>query len=317
MFFPTVSLFLFSCSSEDAIETQKSTSPLTIRTTSYPVHYLVEQMSQGHKNLDLSCIFPVGEDPSHWNPNAEEVLQLQEADLIISNGAHFEPWLQNISVEQQNVVNSSKGIQLIEIEGETHSHGKGGSHSHGRVDPYTWLDPKSYIQQARNIKDALIKEDQTHRGLFEDSYVKLENDLQQLNREMLNVTTKIRRYQLAANHPTYNYFAKRFTLQIQNFDFDPKKVPSKKQIQEFHVYTKSVHENGKPAILLWENQPLKEVEVALQPQDPAIEVIHVVVPSLEHPDEGDLYNYMTQSTANIKIFENLILQLQPPIEQPQ
>ena len=307
--FSAFSLFLFSCGSEYSEKEEFKPSILQVQTTSYPVHYIVERLTFGHDSLELSCILPVGEDATDWNPNAEAVLELQQSDLIISNGAQFEPWLQKISIEEQKIVDSSKGIQLIEIKGETHSHGKEGAHSHVVVDPHTWLDPKSYIQQARNIKDALVQIDQSHRGVFESGYVTLENDLSSLHQDILNTTTKLRRYQIAANRSTYNYFAKRFNLQIQNFDFDPEELPSKEQVEQFHSYANSVHENKKPAILFWERTPTDAVKSSLQPKDTNIQLYHFVVSPLKQPIDDSKYDYIRQSKDNIKIFEEIVSQL--------
>lgn len=307
--FSALSFFLLSCGSESSESEEFKPSTMQVQTTSYPVHYIVERLTFGHDSLEFSCILPIGEDAPHWSPNAEAVLELQKSDLIVSNGAQFEPWLQKISIEEQKIVDSSKGIQLIEMEGETHSHGKEGSHSHVGVDPHTWLDPKSYLQQARNIKDALVQADQSHRGVFESGYVGLEKELTSLHQDFLNATTKLRRYQIAANHPAYNYFAKRFSLQIQNFDFDPEEVPSSKEIEEFHIYVNSVHENKKPAVLFWESVPSDTVKTSLQPKDANIILYHVVVPPLEQPADSSTYDYVRQSKENIKIFEKLVSQL--------
>ena len=78
---------------------------------------------------NFSCILPMRGCPSLVS-KCRSRSELQKSDLIVSNGAQFEPWLQKISIEEQKIVDSSKGIQLIEMEGETHSHGKEGSHSH-------------------------------------------------------------------------------------------------------------------------------------------------------------------------------------------
>ena len=300
------------CSDNTSEQIDQKTSYVSVQTTSFPVHYLVEQVSKGHKEIEISCILPVGEDAPFWNPDATQVLALQEADLIISNGANFEPFLQKISIEQQKIIDTSKGIQLIQMEGETHSHGKKGAHSHAGVDPHLWLDPKAYIQQARNIKDALIQADQSHRGLYEYGYTKLEDQLQNIHRDILNATTKLRRYEIAANHPAYNYFAKRFSLQIQNFDFDPESAALEEQIQKFQQYVQRVEGNGKPAIVFWESEPSEEAKESLKGnQNPPPNIIHVVFPPLEQPETADTsYDYLKQYQDNIKIIEKLISQLE-------
>jgi len=43
-------------------------------------------------------------DPAYWKPTPKEVSAMQQADLIILNGASYEQWLKNVSVPPSKLV---------------------------------------------------------------------------------------------------------------------------------------------------------------------------------------------------------------------
>ena len=131
-----VSLFLACTDSTEKVPStlDKPAKTLQITTTSFPVDYLTRRLIGD--GASVSCINPVGEDPPDYNPPAEAIANLSKADLIIKNGANFEKWMQTASIPPGKVLDSSKGIKLKTLSGETHSHGKKGSHSHKGFDPH-------------------------------------------------------------------------------------------------------------------------------------------------------------------------------------
>ena len=78
---------------------------------------------------------PVGADPETWQPGIAELSALQEADLILLNGAGHYGWTERVSLPRSRTVDTSRAFAdaLIAVEGVTHSHGDEGEHSHGAI----------------------------------------------------------------------------------------------------------------------------------------------------------------------------------------
>ncbi|MEX1118911.1 MAG: zinc ABC transporter substrate-binding protein, partial [Terrimicrobiaceae bacterium] len=106
--------------------------------------------------------------PHDFQLTPAAVRKLADADLFIINGAGMEDWLDELTKKAGNknliVVDTSKGVRLLdnpdEIDagdhGHTHSHGHSHSHDHGDgKNPHIWLDPVIARTQAESIAKAL------------------------------------------------------------------------------------------------------------------------------------------------------------------
>ena len=93
---------------------------------------------------------------------------LSKAKVLFLSGADLESWKDKVEeVSKIEMVDTSKGIDLIKAEGEEdehedsekeedHDHGDGEEehHHHGLYDPHVWLSPKNGIIKAKNKKRA-------------------------------------------------------------------------------------------------------------------------------------------------------------------
>ena len=118
--------------------------------------YFAEQLAGDA--AEVAFPVPEGVDPSFWRPSIADISAIQEADLILLNGASFATWIDRVSLPRSRVVNTSAAIEerFIVTESITHSHGDGGEHSHEGLAAYTWLDPTLAIAQAEAVAGALV-----------------------------------------------------------------------------------------------------------------------------------------------------------------
>ena len=270
------------------------TGPLQVRTTCFPVDWLVQRI--GGSKVERVNILPPGEDPPFWMPSGETIAELGDADLIVINGAEFERWTLTAALPVSKLVDSAEGLDLIHIEGATHSHGVRGEHSHSGTDPHTWSDPRTYLAQAQNVHAALVEADPANQPYYDESLESLKADLEELDREYTRVLAPARGRHLAANHPAYGYLARRYGLDIHSFDFDPGEKPSPEQLKEFMDWAP----DGEALVLLWEAPPTPEVVAAFPSQ-----VDHVVLDPLERPVGDGAYDYLIQAQSNLEILEEL------------
>lgn len=136
----------------DSVEGAAERRPV-VRSLSWPVSWLVERLAGD--GIDHACVLPAGEDAFTWRPSGELVAQLASADLVVANGAGYEPWTETASLPMSRFVDSSRGLDLIERAAQTHRHGVQSEHTHGRLDPHTFLDPALFAEQARRVAAGL------------------------------------------------------------------------------------------------------------------------------------------------------------------
>ncbi len=275
----------------------EASAPILVRTTDWPSQFLVERI--GGPLVLAECVLPEGEDPASWSPSGDLVAGLAEADLIVTNGAGYSAWMATASLPSQRVVEAARGVELIELQGQTHSHGREGEHSHAGADPHTWSDPTGYVAQALVVRDALVAARPHQAMSFQKNAGELERKLNALDAQLKAATADLHQVQLAASHPAFNYLARRYDLKITSFDLDPSTAPSAEQVEDLQRWQD--HREG-AGILLWESAP-SEAAVAALPS-----FRHVVLDPLE---AGMPYDYLAQASQNAQILANLVVEEAP------
>lgn len=267
---------------------------LEISTLSYPADWLVARL--GGDRVATTCVLPAGEDAPFWNPPAEVIAGLANADLIVKSGAGYEKWTETASLPAEKLVDASRGLSLIEIDGVTHSHGPGGEHSHAGVDPHVWSDPLLYLQQAEAVHAALVAAHPDGAPAFDANLAALRAELEALDRELAVATEPARAIALAANHPSFNYLARRYGLTIEAFHLDPEAAPSDAEVRKLEAWLAA---SGGNAVLIWESPPMDAVRAALPPS-----LTQIVIDPLEQPRDGG-YDYLGQARANVPTWQSL------------
>ena len=205
-------LTFVGCSTKNKSAEIKS-SQKVIYVTNYPLYYMVSEMAPSF----ISVLFPASEtsDPARWKPKADTIASMQEADLIIINGASYEKWLINVSLIESKVINTTSTIQdrlIVSEEGITHSHGPDGAHEHIGTAITTWMDLDLALEQAGIIHMALVKlipEEQTY---IDSQFNQLQSQLSQLHNEFIKVIQNSS-MQVAFSHPVYQYFQRSYQCQ--------------------------------------------------------------------------------------------------------
>ena len=127
-----LSLILWSCGEKKA-EKEKQVIEAeiipSVFVSNYPLEYFVQRIA-GDKVETISFYKEV-EEPTTWEPGEVEINALQEADLVLLNGASFEPWAMMLSLPQSKLVITTAAVEdqlLEEKQTVSHSHGPEGAH---------------------------------------------------------------------------------------------------------------------------------------------------------------------------------------------
>ncbi len=266
-----------------------------VHATNYPLAYFAERIAGDR--IDLH--FLPGEtdgDPAFWKPSDEDLLALQQADHILMNGATYEKWKSAVSLPYDVPVDTSKAFSgdfLASDEVITHSHGPEGEHTHAGTAFTTWMDMNQAIWQAEEVCDALVEllpeEEITLRGNF----ASLAREMSELHEKFREIGTALDGMPLVASHPVYQYFARRYDLEIEAVHWEPETVPDDAAMKELE---KLLAEH--PAKwMIWEGVPVPESVEKLD----AIGVRSIVVaPCGNRPESGDWIAVMQANVDNLR-----------------
>jgi len=239
---------------------------------------------------------PADVDPAYWMPDMPTIAAYQQADLILLNGAGYARWVNKVTLPRFRMVNTSAGFKDRYIEAAeilTHSHGSEGEHAHESLAFTTWIDFSLAVRQAKAIEEALSRKRPDLRGSFQKNYAALEQDLMALDRTLKQMVSKDRARPLVVSHPVYDYFARRYGLNIKSVHWEPDEIPTNEHMMELNRILKE-----HPAKwMIWEGEPKKESAEQLK----TIGVNSLVFnPCGNTPDQGDFLSVMQQNVKNLK-----------------
>ena len=284
---------------------EPSEAPATpvVMTLSVPVDYAVRRLVPSGVTVEL--VPPPDADPGHWRPSADAVASLQEADLIVANGAGYEAWTSTANLPAARLLDSSAGIELLAREAKTHQHGREGAHSHGEVDAHTWMNPTSYATQVQNISNGLGGLAGVDAAAVSAAADRLVGELKALDEAQAARLDALEGVELATSHAAFGYLGRRHGLVLTDFDLDPEAGPTEEQRAALAAWA----QDRAPAVLWWEAAPSTAAAAAV-PEG----VTQIVVDPLEQGTAG-AYDYLAQSRANDTAYAETVA-LFAPSEAP-
>ncbi len=271
----------------------ESSAKLSVYVVNYPLMYFAERIGGEH----VEVVFPapsVG-DPAHWQPDATTVAKYQSADLIVRNGATYAKWMEMVTLPQSKVVDTSAAFadRLITIENAiTHSHGPEGDHTHGETAFTTWLDPGLAALQAEAVAAAISAARPAAAGAIDANLVALRADLEALDRRIEGIAAGWGDMPLLASHPVYEYFARRYGLNLESVHFEPDQVPDERAWSELEALVA----RHRAQWMIWEAEPLPEVRDRLDAMGIGVVVFD---PCATRPATGDFLSVMQDNVANL------------------
>lgn len=213
-----------SCARKSVFEEGK----LRIVCTVYPVYEFTREIVQD--KADVKLLVKPGSDPHSWELSTDDMMLLEEADLLVANGASMEPWLDTcldaLENKELQVCIASEGLDLItfgetindafeEFEGhdedeehEEHGH----DHSVNGTDPHTWLSFDNAMSELENILNALISIDGANQAFYENNFDRVMSDIESLKAEATNDLLGMKDATIVVSHEAFGYFCKQFGM---------------------------------------------------------------------------------------------------------
>ena len=281
---------------DDVSTVSAKDSQALIHVTNYPLKYFAERIGGDRVKVELPV--PKDIDPAFWKPSADEISQLQTAELIVLNGATYEKWLQTASLSQAKTIDTASQFQdrwLSSKEEVTHQHGPEGEHSHEGTAFTTWVDPTLAIEQVAVIRDRMTTQFPEQADLFATNYKALEQDLTNIDEQIASLVegSAEQNQPLLASHPVYDYLAARYGLNLRNVLWEPEMFPDEEQWAELE----SMLTEHPAEWMLWEGDPLPESVERLRQLD--IESV-VFDPAGNVPENGDFLAVMQNNVENLR-----------------
>ena len=288
-------LGLAACEGKDGgTDARDPDEPRSIAVSNHPLAFFADRI--GGDRVDVRWLVPDGVDPAAWSPNGDDLAAMQSADLILLNGATYEPWRSTASLPRERVVDTTAAIRNILIEteeGPVHAHGPDGEHTHRGTASTTWLDPELAIAQSAAVEKALADLMPAHQDRFRSNRGVLIRELQERAAAIEQaVNTKPDR-PVIFSRPVYQYLARRFRMNAETLDWDGGAPPDAEDL----ALLDELLERHPAAWMIWPEAPSAPVVTALKDRG----VTCVVVPIAGAPPaDGDLLTAMDATAVSLR-----------------
>jgi zinc transport system substrate-binding protein len=221
---------------------------------------------------------------------------MQQADLILLNGAAYEKWLPLVTLPESRTVDTSAAFteRLIRQEGGvSHQHGPQGEHTHDDLAFTTWLDFALAAEHAEAVANALADLMPEKSSVIDSNLSTLREDLIMLDQQLASWAKDLAREPVLGSHPVYQYLARRYDLNLRSLHWEPDELPENASWDNLG----NLVEEHPARLMLWENTPAGETVTRLRQMK--IESI-VFSPCATTPPDGDFLEIMNRQVESLR-----------------
>ena len=208
----------------------------------YPMYDFLREI--GGEHVDARSIMPAGVEPHDWEPSTQDIINLENAELFVYNGAGLEHWVDRVVSTLKNqtlvVVNTSEKVRLLvededghedeethddhdhEHRDHEHDHDHHNHHDHGGVDPHIWLSIDNARAQTAAIAEALIMLDSDNADYYTERLEAYHAELIAIDTEYRTALADVSRRSIVVVHKAYGYLCYSYDLeQVSVLGFSP------------------------------------------------------------------------------------------------
>ncbi len=205
------------------VPTVVGTQPIIVVTTLYPLEFFARRV--GGESVEVVNLVAPGVEAHDFGPTPSDIRRLASADVVVYNGAGFEPWLDRAldasGVEDRIIVEASLGVAEV----------SGGANGHDSADPHVWLDPLRAVEQVRLIRDALQRADPDRQVVYLENADGLIDELRTLHQRFAAGLADCAINHFATAHDAFSYLALRYGLEAAPISgISPEVEPSPKEL---------------------------------------------------------------------------------------
>lgn len=238
---------------------------------------------------EVEVLLPPGADPHDFEPSAQQVAELSDADLVIANGlgleAGLEPTLETIA---------SGGVPVFEVGAELSPIPFGDAHDEEQADgdhaadPHVWMDPDrmasataliaAEVAEATGLDDAVLAE---QASAYADEILAADEEIQATLAPIPDDRRK-----LVTNHEAFGYFAERYGFEVIGVVIPGGSTAVEPSAEEVAALASDIEAAGVPAIFADTSASAELVEAIAAEVGDRVEVVSLYSESLGAPGSG-------------------------------
>ncbi len=272
-------------------------------TSTYPIYVLTCAVSAGSDQIYVSKLSTGEVSCLHnYTLTVSDMRSLEEADLLILNGAGLEDFLDHaLSQLSVPVTDCSEAVTLFpsdEIRNQEETY-----------DPHYWMDPRNAILMTETISQALSGLDPEHSTLYQDNAQTVSLLLRQAYEDWLPQLDCLSCPYLITFHDGFQYFADAFHLNLL-FSLE-EEDGSTASARDILTASSLVKEYSLPSIFVEKNGSDSAARAVSGETGAGIAVLSMIMDGKEVPEGGSAAEilqatYLYEMNQNIEILAEVL-----------
>lgn len=280
------SVFVFFAFSPKSPE--PSLQKLQVVSSFYPLYFFASEV--GGDKADVFNITPAGAEPHGYVPTALERARIENAELLIVNGAGLEGWAGKIekSIDSKKTVTVSAGEGLATqevVEGDEVI-----------TDPHVWLSPVLALQMVDKITAGFVAADQKNATYYTARATDLKEKLKVLDTAYRTGLASCKKRDIVTSHAAFGYMATIYGLrQVPIAGLSPDAEPSFKQMADIALFAK----NNNVTVIFFESLVSPKLSETIAKEVGAKTMVLDPIEGLTDDDILAGKNYVTEMERNL------------------
>ena len=205
----TVAVALTGCGSN---KRDAADGKLRVVTAFYPLAYASQRV--GGDNVWVINLTPAGVEPHDLELNSDTVDTIENADLAVVMGRHFQP-----AVEKAANRRTKPTVTVLNVllgDDPAYVGDSGPDHEPGGLDPHVWLDPALMVKVAEALRNALSESDAANAATYRANAAALSRDFVALDGEFRSGLRDCTRHAIITSHEAFGRIAARYGLRQES-----------------------------------------------------------------------------------------------------
>ena len=251
---------------------------------------------------EVEVVMPVGADPHDFAPSARQAESMENADLLVTNGAGFEEGMREVIEQVESsgtpVFSFADQVELIEFSGEEHI----------GDDPHIWNDPSRMITAVEAFGVEFASLGGVDAAAVEAQVQSYVDELTALDAEMEDTLSTIPAEQrvLVTNHVVFGYFADRFSFEVVGAVIPSSTTNAEPSTAEVEALVALIEQEQIPAIFADTSSPTRLAGAIASSASGDVQVVALYSESLGEPGSG-ADSYLTMMATNATLIADALI----------
>ena len=225
--FATFPFLLFGCVKPS---TNLTSGKIQIVASFYPLYELADKI--GGDKVNAVNLVPPGADPHDYEPTPQDVISMEQAKLVILNGAGLEPWADKLiptfSGNNQIIIQASSAISNLHPADKNNA-----EEQNATFDPHFWLDPLLYSAEAEEVEKSLENIDPAGKQYYQQNLAEFKQKILSLDQSYQAGLKTCGTRTVITSHNAFSYLGKRYNLDVNSIaGLSPDEEPNPAKIAE-------------------------------------------------------------------------------------